>query len=143
MSKKKEVKVPSILDGIDMKLSRQHEAIIRDIEEIQYEIQRADKKKAKKAKKKLKNGKIGFYEVRSSKARIHAAKRLTSSDVVSVIKNILMDIKPIMVLLARLVAAIICSILSMDIVKRNIGKTTLGALESLYNLCMGVIPAQA
>lgn len=134
-------KEPSILNSIDDTLSSQYKEIIGDIEEIQYQIQKADKKKAKKAKKKMKKGKIGFYETRSSRARINAAKRITSDQIIGTVISIFQDLKPLAILLARLVAAIICAILSLDIVKSKISPSILEKMKMLYNACMGVVPA--
>lgn len=140
MSKRKS-KEPSILNSIDGNLSEQYKEIIGDIEEIQYQIQKADRRKAKKAKRKMKKGKIGFYETRSSKARIHAARRITSDQIIGTVISIFQDLKPLAILLARLVAAIICAILSLDIVKRNISSSVLQKMKMLYDACMGIVPA--
>lgn len=142
MSKKKE-KSESILSSVDEKLKSQYGEIIRDIEEIQYQIEKADRKKQKKAKKKMKKkGKIMFYDTKSKKARIKAANKITGDKIVSTIINILQEIRPIAVLLARLVAGIICAILSLDIVKRSISPSVLDKMKKLFNACMGVTQSQ-
>lgn len=136
MSKEKRI---SVLDGIDTSLNKQFEEIVRDIEEVQYQIEKADRKKAKKAKKKMKKGKITFYDPRSKKARIRAANHITSEEVFGSIMNFLKDTKPIIVLLARLVAAIILAILSLDVVKRHIGTQALDKMREMFYACIGVV----
>lgn len=136
MAKEKRV---SILDGIDTALNKQFEEIVRDIEELQFQIDKADRKKAKKAKKKMKKGKVMFYDPKSKKARIRAANHITSEEVFGSIMNFLRDTKPIVVLLARLVAAIILAILSLDVVKRHISKQALGRMREMFDACVGIV----
>lgn len=140
MSKTK--KEPSILESWDSKLDDQYKEIITDIEDIQYEIYKADRKKKKKQKKKMKKGKIAFYDPRSKKARKRAATRLTSEKILSGIQKIFTELKPLFILLAKLIKMIICAILSLDVVKRSISTQTLNKINDLYNLCTSVgVPA--
>lgn len=129
----------SILDGIDTSLNKQFEEIVRDIEEVQFQIEKADKKKAKKAKKKMKKGKVMFYDPMSKKARVEAANHITSEEVFGSIMNFLRDTKPIIVLLARLVAAIILAILSLDVVKRHISRQALDRMREMFLACVGIV----
>lgn len=129
----------SILDGIDVALNKQFEEIVRDIEEVQYQIEKADRKKAKKAKKKMKKGKVTFYDPYSKKARIKAAEHITSEEVFGSIMSFLRDTKPIIILLARLVAAIILAILSLDVVKKHISKQTLDRMREMFGACVGIV----
>lgn len=125
----------------DTKLDQQYAEIISDIEDLQYEIYKADKKKKKKKKKQLKAGLLPFYEgscTKSKKARIKAAKKLTSEDFFVLIRNLLTDLKPVVIILARLIAMLITAILSLDIVKERIGKESLKKMDSLYKLCLQV-----
>ena len=131
----------SIMDGIDTSLGKQFEEVVRDIEEIQFQIEKADRKKAKKAKKKMKKGRITFYDPKSKKARIKAANRITSEEVFGSIMNFLRDAKPIVILLARLVAAIIIAILSLDVVKRHISKDALAKMREMFCACVGIVAA--
>ena len=129
------------INVFDSKLDKQYAEIISDIEDMQYEIYKADKKKKKKKKKKMQKGLLPFYEeslTKSKKARIKAAHQLTSDDFFKLVKNLLNDLKPIVVIIARLVAMLITAILSMDVVKANIGKQTLKKMDSLYKICLQV-----
>ena len=49
--KKKKKKHESVLDTLDYEIEQQYADIIRDIEEIQYEVYLADKKQKKKRMK--------------------------------------------------------------------------------------------
>ena len=50
--------------------------------------------------------------------------------------QILKDIAPIIVVIARLVASLILSVLSVDEVKVNISKETLSKLNNIYSKAM-------
>lgn len=136
MAKTKRV---SILDGIDTSLNKQFEEIVRDIEEVQFQIEKADRRKARKAKKKMKKGKVTFYDPRSTKARVKAATHITSEEVFGSIMNFLRDTKPIIMILARLVAALILAILSLDVVKRHISKDAFSKMREMFLACVGVV----
>lgn len=137
------VKRVSVLDGIDMSLNKQFEEIVRDIEETQFQIEKADKKKAKKAKKKMKKGKVCFYDPKSKKARIKAVNHITSEEVFGSIMSFLRDTKPIILILARLVGALILAILSLDVVKKHISAEALNRMREMYLACVGMVSQPA
>lgn len=134
-----ESKGPSILEGLDSTIDEQYKEIVTEVEDIQYEIYLADKKKYQKQRRKMKKkGRGSFYAPHSAKARKAACKRITADKIFNGIKKIFEELKPLWLLLARVVRLIICAILSMDIVKRKISKQTLDKLQSLYNFCLAV-----
>lgn len=127
---------PSAMDQFDMTIDKQYKEIITDIEDMQYELWKADKKKAKKDRKKIKKGKIAFYSGKSKKARTKAANRLVGSKWFDTIKSVIEEIKPIAVIIMRLLAALITAILSIDQVKKYIKPDTLEKIDGVYRLCV-------
>ena len=126
------------LDKFTSTLDKQYQEIVGDIEDIQYRIYLADKKKQKKQKKKMKKGQISFYEPKSKKVRVWAANEITGDKIFKFIKNIIEDIKPIAIIISKLIMALITSILSLDIIKEKISSTALKRMDTLYNLCAAV-----
>jgi len=129
---------PSAIDQFDMAIEKQYKEIITDIENMQYELWKADKKKAKKDKKKIKKGKIAFYSGKSKKARTKAANKLVRCGWFDVVRNIIEEIKPIAVIIMRLLAALITAILSVDQVKKYIKPDILDKINGVYRLCVSV-----
>lgn len=144
MSKKNKHKDLSSMDQVTMEkfntnLDKQYHEIVGDIEDIQYKIYLADKKKLRKQKKKMKKkGTIGFYEPKSKKVRIWASSELTSDKLFDTIKRILIDLRPIVVIISKLVMTLIVSILSLDIIKERIPQKALQRMDTLYKLCASV-----
>jgi len=120
------------------KLDKQYQEIIGDIEDIQYKIYLADKKKQKKQKKKMKKGKINFYEPKDKKVRLWAIDEITGDKIFKTIKNIFEDLKPIVVIISKLLMALIVSILSLDVIKEKISNKALERIDTLYKLCASV-----
>ena len=126
------------------KLNKQYQEIIGDIEDIQYKIYLADKKKQKKQKKKMKKGHISFYEPKSKKARVKAANQLASGELFHTLKEIfsgtfLEDLKPIIKTLAKLIMVLITSILSLDLVKTKISTKALNRIDTIMSLCKNFV----
>lgn len=126
------------MDTFHSRLDKQYQEIVGDIEDIQYKIYLADKKKQKKQKKKMKKGKISFYEPKSKKARIWAVEELTGEKMFNTIKTLLLDLKPIVVIIAKMIMALLVSILSLDVVKSNISSSALTKIDTIYNMCKAV-----
>lgn len=128
----------TFIDNLEKRLESQYQEIVEDIEDIQHQIYKADKKKREKQKKKMKKGKISFYEPKDKKIRVWASERISSDNFFSRIKNILEELKPVAIIISKLVATLIASILSLDIVKANITQQNLSRMGTLYKLCMAV-----
>ena len=127
-----------LLNNVDESMNRQYQNIIADIEDIQYEIYLEDMKANKKMRKKMKKGKGGFYNSASISVREKAVKKLKNKGILDFILDIIEDIKPIVIVIARLIGALICSILSLDIVKEHIGGKTLKKMQKIYKTCMSI-----
>lgn len=139
--KKKEKKSISILKEVDKTLDHTYDDLKEEIENMQIRLNMADneaRKKAKKAMKKNKNMKP--YEVEAikrdaRKAVLHDMEQTSFLDRVAAVLN---DIAPIIVVIARLVASLICAILSMDVVKTSIDPDTLGKFDFVYKKAMAI-----
>lgn len=127
-----------MLLSVDESMNQQYQNIIADIEDIQYEIYLEDKKANKKMRKKVKKGKGGFYNSASVSVREKAVKKLKKKGILDFVLDIIEDIKPIVIVIARLIGALICSILSLDIVKEHIGAKTLHKMQKIYKTCMSI-----
>lgn len=137
---------PSVLSTIDYQIDQQYQEIIGDIEELQYQIYLADQKKSRREKKKLKK-KYGLdskdlsgfqMNAKSVAARIEAANKLTDDTFVERIFSTIQEMQPVVILIARLVCALICAILSISAVKAGISSNGLNKLNTVYNTCLKI-----
>lgn len=134
-NKKKKKKETGILYNVDMSLNSQYEGIKDEIEFLQEELKRADKKGKKKAKKKMKKG--GFYPYHYElEAREKVIRKMEKSDLLSRTESCLNDLKPICTIIARLIAALILAILSIDAIKTMIRPDTLAKMGKIYEFAM-------
>lgn len=127
------------LDRFHSELDKQYQEIVGDIEDIQYKIYLADKKKQKKQKKKMKKGQISFYEPKSKKARVWAVGELTGEKMFTTIRQLLQDVKPIVIIISKMIMALIVSILSLDIIKQKISTKALEKINTIYKMCAAVV----
>lgn len=139
MSKKKKNKKEKggILYNVDISLNSQYEGIRDEIEYLQMEWDRENRKSKKKAKKKMK--KKGFYpyeEEMKGKARV--IRKMEDSDLLSRTESCLGDLRPICLIIARLIAALILAILSVDAIKSIIKPETMSKMGKIYELAMSV-----
>lgn len=140
MAKKKhkgKEEVP-ILYRIDNSLDKKYENVLKEIEVMKAEIEKADRKGKKLAKKKLKKNN-DFYQLSYEiKKRKEVVENMERKNLFDKIEAAIKGIRPICVLIARLVAALIVAILSLDAIKKYISPKTVKKLSSLYNLAMQV-----
>lgn len=141
MSKKKkkapEKKSISILKEIDKSLTGTYDDLVEEIQDMQYRLNIADQKARKKAKKHAKQGKeFCDYTKLRKQAREEVIGKMEGNNFFDRIMNVLNDVAPIVVLIARLVASLILAILSMDIVKVNIKPDTLVKMKGIYEKAM-------
>ena len=143
MAKKKNKKRKSVIDTIDYDLSDSYKSLIEEIEKMQYQVYLADQKKKRKAKRKSKKEfgtKEGGFLINSGdvRSRVNAVYQLTDEDFSKKILNTINDIKPIAVIIARLVCALIVAILSVDAVKANLTEKSLQTIDTIYKACINV-----
>lgn len=129
----------SILNEYDNYMNDTYDDIISEIQDMQMIIAVEDKKIMKRAKKAAKKGNK-YYNVTKAKKEVrqHILGKMESSNWFTRILNILKEIAPIITIIARLVAALILSILSIDEVKVNISKQTLETMNNIYSKAMSL-----
>lgn len=137
--KNKEKKSISILNEIDNSLNRTYRDLMEEIQEIQLELNLADSEALIKERKKMK--KRGNYDFSSSnriEARKKAVKKMEETNIFKRIEEIFSDISPIIIVFARLVAALILAILSLDPIKKWISPITMQTMDKIYNTAMSI-----
>jgi hypothetical protein len=126
-----------LLYSVDYMLDNNYVDVMNEIEMYQAEIKRADKKAKKKAMKKF--NKKGFYPYEYQvHAREHVIQEMSDSSFMDRIINALNQMTPVVLILSRLVAALIVSILNLSIIRSKISKKTLRKLENVYNIAMSL-----
>ena len=137
--KKKKKKSVSILQEVDKNLNRTYDDIMTEIQDMQARLAAADAKARKQAKKKGRKSPTYYnYEKLRKDARNQIITDMEGSDFLTRISNILNDIAPIVIVIARLIASLICAILSITSVKVNIKPETLSKLDSVYHKAMSL-----
>lgn len=140
--KKKKKEEVSLLDTVDNTLNHTYEEIRQEIEDIQTEIYEADMKAAKKMKKKLKKDGYNSGTFYQDKYRIEVRKealnKIEGNNLLDRIEKVLKEVSPIIILIGRLIASLILSILSIDAVKVFIKPDTLSKMDSVYKLAMAI-----
>lgn len=136
--KKKKQKKEKLLYEVDNSLNAQYMGLKDEIEYLQMEWDRTRAKCKKKAKKKMKkNG--GFYPYEYElKERKKLIKKMEDSNLFSRTESCLEDLRPICLIIARLIAALIVAILSIDAIKLYLKPETMEKMTRVYELAMSV-----
>ena len=136
--KKKKQKKEKLLYEVDNSLNAQYMGLKDEIEYLQMEWDRTRAKCKKKAKKKMKkNG--GFYPYEyEMKERKKLIKKMEDSNLFSRTESSLEDLRPICLIIARLIAALIVAILSIDAIKLYLKPETMEKMTRVYELAMSV-----
>lgn len=136
--KKKKQKKEKLLYEVDNSLNAQYMGLKDEIEYLQMEWDRTRAKCKKKAKKKMKkNG--GFYPYEYElKERKKLIKKMEDSNLFSRTELCLEDLRPICLIIARLIAALIVAILSIDAIKLYLKPETMEKMTRVYELAMSV-----
>lgn len=135
---KKKKQEPDILYHIDNALDQRYVDMLEEIQFMQADLKRAERKAKKKAIREMKKGNNFFngnYEIEVRKKCIREMERNNFLERVS---NIINDLKPVCVIIARLVMSLIVSILSIDSIKYRIKPQTLQKMQSVYTLAKSV-----
>lgn len=139
--KKKQPKGVSILKEVDKTLNGTYDDLMEEIQDMQLQLAIADQKARKKAKKKYKKDKTNreheyLYEQR--RVREEVVNTMMGNNFLERVDKVLKDIAPIIIVIARLVASLILSILSLDIVKVHIKPEFLEKMNSVYTKAMAI-----
>ena len=146
MSKKKKTKKKqkSILSltEIDSSLNGSYESLIEEIQEFQLKLNIADAKAMEKQRKKMLRqdmGVIPYYVSKDKvKAREKLIKEMEKTNFLGRLEETFKNLVPCIVLIARLVAALIIAILSVEPIKKVIKPSTLNHLTKVYNVAMAI-----
>lgn len=137
--KKKKSSSVSILKEIDKSISGTYDDLMTEIQEMQARLAAADMKARKQAKKKAKKNPTMYnYEKLRRDARTQIISDMEGNNFLARIQNALNDIAPIIVVIARLVASLICALLSLTSVKVNIKPEVLAKLNNVYTKAMSI-----
>lgn len=138
MGKKKNKKK---LKNIDKNLNIKYDELIREIDGMQKYLNKVDKKARKKAKKKA-NGDKDLYkrlyknDISRAKARCKMVKE--NETFFDNLDSTIKEVEPTAKIVSRIIAALIVSILSIEVVKVNISPEQLDVLDKIYNISMKV-----
>ena len=146
MSKKKKKKknknkgISTIkLKEVDKNLMEGYEAVTKEIEDYRIKLYLADQEARKKAKKKIKKD-PKYFE--TSHERIEARRKVINemegNSFFERMEKILNDIAPVIVIISRLVAALILTILCIDPVRIGIKKETYDKMQVIFNSAMAI-----
>ena len=131
----------NLLAGYDDYMNQTYDDIISEIQDMQIIIQREDKRIQKRARKAAKKGDGGYFNITAEKRKVRqrVIGRMENNNFLSRIIEILKELAPIITIIARLICALILSILSIDEVKVNINKDTLRKINTVYSKAMAVM----
>ena len=142
MSKKKKKKsgTSKIFRDLDAYVDIQYDNAIQEIEDLQLRLRLADEKAKKKSKKRLKKGKTSIYEndPYRIKEREKIVKEMEGSSLLDKVINLLNDICPIVMVLARLVATLITGILNVGAIQTRMSPEFLLKMKGVYNTAMAI-----
>jgi hypothetical protein len=139
---KKTQKSIMLLSEIDTSISGTYDSLIEEIREIQLKINIADAKAMEKQRKKMIRADMGvipYYVSKDKvKAREKALKQMEKSNFFGRIEDTFKKLVPCVVLIARLVAALIVAILSVEPIKHIISPALLKRMNSIYTVAMSI-----
>lgn len=138
--KKKNKKSISILNEVDKSLNGTYDNLLEEIQDMQLKLAYADNLARKQAKKlaKKKGGTYYDYGKLRKEARMEVVGNMESKNFLERAMKFLQDITPIVVVIGRLIASLILSILSIDSVKMNIKPDTLTKMNNVYTKAMAL-----
>ena len=137
-NKKPQKKSISILKEMDDSINQTYDSLVEEIQAYQERLYIEDRKIDKKAKRKHKKGKE--YDVKGEKKKVRKSliDEMDGKTFFDRVKKVLDDIGPVIVLIARLIASLICAILQIDAIKVMISPELLAKINSIYSACMGI-----
>lgn len=146
MSKKKKNKKSkksiALLSEIDTSMNNKYDSLVEEIQAIQLKLNIADAKAMEKQRKKMIRqdmGVIPYYVSKDRvKAREKALKQMEATNFLGRIEETFKNLVPCVILIARLVAALILAILSVEPIKRIIKPELLSRLNSVYKVAMAI-----
>ena len=138
MSKAKKQSKGNIILEIDKSLDKKYADMLEEIQYMQADIDRAERKAKKKAFKNMKKGNTFYDASKPINVRKEVIKNMENRNFFERVTGIIQELKPICIIIARLVMGLIVSILSIDAVKYRISPKTLNAMRNVYDLAKSV-----
>lgn len=138
MSKAKKQSKGNIILEIDKSLDKKYADMLEEIQYMQADIDRAERKAKKKAFKNMKKGNTFYDASKPINVRKEVIKNMENRNFFERVTCIIQELKPICIIIARLVMSLIVSILSIDAVKYRISPKTLNAMRNVYDLAKSV-----
>lgn len=140
-NKKKQKKDENLLYEFDKSLDQKYVGLLEEIQFMQADIKREERKAKKKAKKKMMKGNT-FYDPRAEiRVREQIIREMEGGNFFDRVIQAIQDIRPICMVIARLIMSLIISILSIDSVKYRIKPDTLTTMHSVYDMAHKVAQA--
>lgn len=140
--KKKKFKIKNkrvrILKMVDKTLDTDRDKIIKEIEDLHNQLSQVDILLYKKGRKRNSAKYLKQVEEKKKAIRVDIINRMEGTNLLERIISIISDISPIVVLIARLVAALILAVLSIPSVKLLIKPKTLRLLNNIYDKSMRI-----
>ena len=138
MAKKQKQSKGNIILEIDKSLDKKYADMLEEIQYMQADIDRAERKAKKKAFKNMKKGNTFYDASKPINVRKEVIKNMENQNFFERVTGIIQELKPICIIIARLVMSLIVSILSIDAVKYRISPKTLNAMRNVYDLAKSV-----
>ena len=138
MAKKHKQSKGNIIIEIDKSLDKKYADMLEEIQYMQADIDRAERKAKKKAYKNMRNGNTLYDASKPINVRKEVIKNMENRNFFERVTDIIQELKPICIIIARLVMSLIVSILSIDAVKYRISPKTLNAMRNVYDLAKSV-----
>lgn len=136
MAKKK--KETDLICQIDESLDEKYKDLIEEITFMQADIDRAERKARKKAIKKMKKGNTFYDTSYELNVRKDVIRKMEGTDFFSRVINTLEELKPVARIIARLVMALIVSILSISSVEYRIKPETMSKMHQVYSMARSI-----
>lgn len=138
MAKKHKKPKGNIILEIDKSLDKKYADMLEEIQYMQADIDRAERKAKKKAFKNMRKGNTFYDASKPINVRKEVIKNMENRNFFERVTDIIQELKPICIIIARLVMSLIVSILSIDAVKYRISPKTLNAMRNVYDLAKSV-----
>lgn len=134
MGNGKKKKDENIIYQFDKSLDQKYVGLLEEIQFMQADIKREERKAKKKEKKRMQKGNT-FYDPRAEiRVRQQVIREMEGRNFFDRVIQAINDIRPICMVIARLVMTLIVSILSIDAVKYRIKPDTLNKMHSVYDM---------
>lgn len=140
-NKKKQNKSINLLKSIDKSIDKTYTSLIEEIEDYQRRLNKSDKSIIKNQKKKLRKemGVIPYYTCKERvKVREKMIKDMEKTKLLERVEKSFDNLIPIVSIIARLIAVLIVSILSIEPIRCLIKPKTLDRMTTVYKVAMSI-----